>query len=131
MRKRNDKEKIYLTLIMILTFVFMIMVSLRIFNLDKTDNSKQGDIYNGIKWSDNQKSVDDFGKQKYIAVSGITDLHFISNSVEQNVNFYNPKENKCLMDIQILTKENGIIWQMHDIKPDDNMQNITISNKFS
>ena len=61
---------------------------------------------------------------------GITDLHFVSNSVEQNVNFYNPKENKCLMDIQILTKENGIIWQMHDIKPDDKIQNITVSNKF-
>lgn len=130
MRKRNDKENIYLTLIMILIFIFMIIVPLRILNLDKTDNSKQGDIYNGIKWSDNQKSVDDLSKQKYIAVPGITDLHFVSNSVEQNVNFYNPKENKCLMDIQILTKENGIIWQMHDIKPDDKIQNITVSNKF-
>lgn len=65
MRKRDTKEKIYLILIMILNLIIIIMASLRIFNLDKADNSKQSDVYNGIKWSDNQKLADDLSKHNF------------------------------------------------------------------
>lgn len=130
MRKRKDKEKQYQILIIILTLMIIIMTLINVFNKIKSQNKIQEPIYNGLSWNENQTSADSSNNQKYIAVPGITDLYFVSNSVEQTVNFYNPKDNLCLMDIQIATKDNGIIWQIKGLKPNDSIQNITISNKF-
>lgn len=128
--RRNDKEKNYLILIMILSCTIIIMVLINAFKVIQRENNKQEPVYSGLSWSDSQKPVNDVGDKKYIAVPGITDLYFIPNSEKQTVNFYNPKENMCLMDIQIVTKDNGIIWQTNGLRPNDRIQSITISNTF-
>lgn len=44
--------------------------------------------YSGMKWNGTQQ-INTPTEQKYIAVSGITDLTFIANSTKQSVNFVN------------------------------------------
>lgn len=55
---------------------------------------------------------------------------FRANSPNQTVNFYNPKENKCLLSISILVQGYGVIWNEENIKPDYGVNSITINKKL-
>lgn len=128
MRRKNEYVYLYSLLIIGL---LMIIISLCFKSCDN-QNNKQND-YNGVKWNGSQQ-ISVPTNQKYIAVSGINDLVFTANSTKQYVNFVNPKENDCLMDIKILLQENKTdktIWQAENIKPDYGIYEVDLYSTLS
>lgn len=128
MRRKNEYVYLYSLLIIGL---LMIIISL-CFKSCESQSNKQND-YNGVKWNGSQQTSVPTN-QKYIAVSGITDLEFSANRTKQYVNFVNPKENNCLMDIKILLQENKTdktIWQAENIKPDYGIYEVDLNSTLS
>ena len=128
MRRKNEYVYLYSLLIIGL---LMIIISL-CFKSCESQSNKQND-YNGVKWNGSQQTSVPTN-QKYIAVSGITDLEFSANRTKQYVNFVNPKENNCLMDIKIVLQNNELeqtIWQTENIKPDYGIYEIEIKHTIS
>ena len=128
MKRKNEYVYLYSLLIIGL---LMIMISLFLKSCGNQDNNHND--YNSIKWNGSQQ-INTTANQEYIAVSGITDLIFFANQTKQYVNFVNPKENNCLMDIKIVLQDNEleqIIWQTENIRPDYGVYEIEINPTVS
>lgn len=123
MRKKNEKEYLFLIIITGIILVVLMFTSAR-------SCSRNNVEYGGVKWNGNQQALNTSGEQQYIAVPGVTNIHFTANSPNQTVNFYNPKENKCLLSISILVQGYGVIWNEENIKPDYGVNSITINKKL-
>lgn len=121
-RKKNEKKILYILIIFILSIIGIIAA------MNIANESKPND-YSGIKWN-GVKPINNPTEQKYIAVSGFTDLKFVADSTKQSVNFYNPKENNCLMDLSIIM--NGdVLWQAENIRPDYGLYTIDLCSPLN
>lgn len=128
MRRKN--EYVYLYSLLIIGFL-MIIISLSFKSCDNQNYNRND--YNGVKWNGSQQ-ISVPTNQKYITVSGINDLVFTANNTKQYVNFENPKENDCLMDIKILLQENKTdktIWQTENVKPDYGIYEVELNSTLS
>jgi hypothetical protein len=94
MRKRKFDNNIYL---MILFLIGLSMILLSFSFRSCANNDKTTNDYNCVKWTGIQQATIPT-EQKYIAVSGITDLVFTSNNIKQYVNIVNPKEEVYFTD---------------------------------
>lgn len=118
-KKDKDKKRIYILLILILSITVGIMAIMN------TVNNSKPNGYSGIKWN-GVRQINNPTEQKYIAVSGFADLKFVADSTKQSVNFYNPKENNCLMDLSIVMQNGDVIWQTENIRPDYGLYTINL-----
>lgn len=118
-KKDKDKKQTYIILIFILSLIVGIIAI-----MNTVDTSKQNE-YSGIKWN-GIKQINNPTEQQYIAVSGFTDLKFVEDSVQQCVNFYNPAENNCLMDLSIVMQNGDLLWQAENIRPDYGLYTIDL-----
>ena len=118
-KRDNENKKIYIFLMLMLSFI--VGTAIITFFVHNSNNHNE---YSGIKWN-GVKQINNPTEQKYIAVSGFTDLKFVADSTKQSVNFYNPKENNCLMDLSIIM--NGdVLWQAENIRPDYGLYTIDL-----
>ena len=127
MRRRKFSDNIYL---MDLLLIGLSMILLSFSFRSCANNDKTTNDYNGVKWTGIQQATIPT-EQKYIAVSGITDLVFTSNNIKQYVNIVNPKENDCLMDVKIVLQDNNILWQTENIRPDYGIYEINLNYVLS
>lgn len=70
---------------------------------------------NGVVWHGDQ-TIRTFTDVDYIQVKGFHDMYFKADEVTQNVNFYNPSTNSCIMDMKIYV-DDKMIWQEDNIAP--------------
>lgn len=118
-KKDNEKKRLYILLIFILSITMGVIAIMNITNKSKPNE------YSGIKWN-GVRQINNPTEQKYIAVSGFTDLKFVADSTKQSVNFYNPKENNCLMDLSIVMQNGDVLWQAENIRPDYGLYTIDL-----
>ena len=118
-KKDNEKKRLYILLIFILSIIMGVIAIMNITNKNKPNE------YSGIKWN-GVRQINNPTEQKYIAVSGFTDLKFVADTTKQSVNFYNPKENNCLMDLSIVMQNGDVLWQAENIRPDYGLYTIDL-----
>lgn len=123
MRKKNEKEYLFLIIITGIILVVLMFTSTR-------SCSRNNVEYGGVKWNGNQQALNTSGEQQYIAVQGVTNMHFAANTLEQTVNFYNPKENECLMSIKIVADGHGTIFEKENIQPDYGLYAIRLNQEL-
>lgn len=122
-RKKNEKEYLFLIIITSIILIAILLLSTR--------SCSKGEMkYSGVKWNGNQQVLTHSCEQKYIAVQGIMDMHFTANTLEQTVNFYNPKENECLMSIKIVADGHGTIFEKENIQPDYGLYAIRLNQEL-
>jgi len=71
--------------------------------------------HSGVKWTENKTTIE--YDISYIAIPGFSELHFEKDTTTQTINFYNPEENNCIMDISIEMDDNTIIWSDSSLMP--------------
>lgn len=105
--EKRKKRKL-ITIFIILAFIVSIIIFSHSF-LNK--NSTSG----GVKWEGNQ-TISHNTDTQYIAIPGVSKMYFNKDSLHQNVNIYNPDQNKCTMNFKIVV-DDEIIWSEENVYP--------------
>lgn len=85
--------------------------------------------YNGVKWSDTETTIEH--DISYIAIPGFSELHFKKDETKQAMNFYNPEENNCLMEISIQMEDGSSILNDISLMPGYGFQEIELLKPLS
>ena len=88
-------NKIYKTHITI--FLIIMLVAALFFILHDNDEKDS----NGVVWNGKQ-SIEKQHEQSSIAIPGFNEISFLSDSINQKVNLYNPESNSCIMNFSII-----------------------------
>lgn len=113
--KRLSKFDCILILILILAIVGMVVYR------SQHPLSKS----NGVLWKGTQDVFFDT-EQEYIAIVGFDKLYFKANQYNQQVNFYNPNLNNCIMNMRLELADGLLLWDEPDIYPDYGFYDIDI-----
>ena len=81
-------------------------------------------------WQGKQELVKEKTDVKQIAIPGFDSLVFVAGQTEQKVNFYNPKENDCLI-VFSLHIENKELWRSGYCQPDTGYYTITLNEPLA
>ena len=113
----------------LLILIIIILIIALLFSCGKKTDSGNYDS-NAIVWDGEkrlpQPTVD--GKPG-IATPGFSELVFISNQYEQQVNFYNPQVNNC--DFKMLLYADGeLLWESEMVEPGKGFHDIEINKKL-
>ena len=65
-----------------------------------------------------------------ITIPGISGLNFAANTINQSVNFYNPKSNNCYFQISICLSDDTMIYQSDLIKPNETIKDIQLNQEL-
>ncbi|MBR4589130.1 MAG: hypothetical protein IKO36_00585 [Bacteroidaceae bacterium] len=92
----NNKKLLKIVIAVILLFILCAACTVVIYNHPSTKPSLEPDN-DASDWQGKQELPNSKTDIKQIAIPGIESLVFISGQKTQHVNFYNPKENSCLI----------------------------------
>lgn len=65
-----------------------------------------------------------------IILPGMDGINLKSETFEQSVNFYNPKENDCCFIMSLYLSDNSLLWQSDFIMPGESLNTITLNTKL-
>ena len=114
MRKRNIIIGVIAIITMIVIFLFC---------------NKSGTESNGVVWTGKQM-IQSHSTVEYIAVPGFDRLTFTANQKSQKVNFYNPANNTCSMDMEIVLLNGESIWEIGNIQPGYGLYDIELEKEL-
>ena len=119
----NKRRTIIIFLITML-IIFCVVAAI-LFHHPKSNPSLDPDS-DAQSWEGQQDLEQPQTETKQIAIPGIESLVFIEGETKQAVNFYNPKENDCLI-VFSLHVENREIWRSGYCAPDKGYYTIELT----
>ena len=119
MRKLNKKIKI-----MIATIIIVLLLTL-FFVFTRNDEKDS----NGVVWNGKQ-NIEKQHEQSSIAIPGFNEISFLSDSINQKVNLYNPESNNCTMNFSIIMPDGTVIWEEENIQPGYGLYDIKLNQKL-
>jgi len=97
---------------LILIIVVFLFAAITLSPLYLSENKEHvGEIWDGLR--PQHRVVEN----EYIAIPGFSDLYMRADYNSQNVNIYNPKENKCSMNIEMLLDDGTLLWCVCNLMP--------------
>ena len=114
-KKKNKNKKIA---VIILSVIILFIAIIYTDNENKPTSS-------GVIWNGNQ-SISVRSQTDYIAIPAFGDLYLSENSLKQDVNFFNPEENKCSMDLSIYLENGELLWSNKSLMPGYGYYDITL-----
>ncbi len=118
----KNKKILVVLVLLILLFIALIALFLR---KPKPKPSLQPDS-NASEWEGKQDLEKRKSEIKQIAIPGFDSLVFNADQTEQRVNFYNPKENDCLIVFSLHVGDEEI-WRSGYCEPDKGYYTIELS----
>ena len=113
-----NKNKHCLTVILLMLVIACVGYS--IIHNDVTQES------NGVIW-DGEHDISIRSDEKHITFCGFSQLTFAAEETNQNVNFFNPPENDCAMDMEIYLADGTKLWSIDNIQPNYGVYNIELN----
>ena len=68
--------------------------------------------------------------KKRILLPGMDGINLKSETLEQAVNFYNPRENNCCFIMSLYLSDNTLLWQSDFLMPGESINTITLNTKL-
>lgn len=119
------KRKSISTILIVLAILMLCVISVIIFLHRSSPPPNLEPDSNAQAWEGKQDLDMPKPDVKQIAIPGIESLVFIENQTKQNVNFFNPEENDCLI-VFSLHIENREIWRSGYCEPGKGYYSIEI-----
>lgn len=113
----NKQRKINLILFMTICVLSLAIVSINLPMYINWQNEEQ------------EKPLDftEIEEPEYIDIPAVESLKFDYGTENQEVNFYNPKSNKCYFRISILLSDSTVIYQSGYISPGESVKKIKLN----
>ena len=115
-------NKIYKTHIII--FIIILIVALFFVLHGKGEKDSNGVVWNG------KQNIEKQHEQSSIAIPGFNEISFLSDSINQKVNLYNPESNNCTMNFSIVMSDGTVIWEEENIQPGYGLYDIKLNQKL-
>ena len=121
----NNKKVFKIVLAIVLLIVLCVFGLIFFLHRPKPKPELEQDT-NAQSWEGNQELEKPKSEIKQIAIPGLESLVFIAGQKEQRVNFYNPKENDCLI-VFSLHIDDRELWRSGYCAPDKGYYNIILN----
>lgn len=121
----NKKKTVVISLIVLFLIIICAVMAIIFFPRPKPDTTLEPDS-DASAWEGNQELDKPKSEMKQIAIPGIESLVFIEGQKEQKVNFYNPKENDCLI-VFSLRLDDAELWRSGYCEPDKGYYSIELN----
>ena len=116
-------NKIYKTHITIFLIIMLVVALFFVFTRNDEKDS------NGVVW-DGKQNIEKQREQSSIAIPGFNEISFLSDSINQKVNLYNPESNSCIMNFSIVMPDGTVIWEEENIQPGYGLYDIKLNQKL-
>lgn len=133
MSKTNNNNltkayRIALIIILLLSIIFFIFAGIYISKPDSNDNL--ADDGSAVEWNGNQSlPKPTIGNSPAIEIPGLTEIVFIANQTNQEVNLYNPERNDCYFQMSLYV-DDDLLWQSGNIAPGKGYYQINLNKPF-
>ena len=120
------KRKTITTVLIVLLILILCSVGVILFLHRKSPSPNLEPDTDAQSWQGEQELDKPKTEIKQIAIPGIESLVFIEGQTKQAVNFYNPKENDCLI-VFSLHVDNHELWRSGYCEPDKGYYSIELN----
>lgn len=94
-------------------------------NYEVENIETEGETWTGKKKKESSKETES------IAIPGFESINLTADTLEQEVNLYNPEQNDCYFVISLLLPDGTKIWQSKYIEPGKGVYNISLDKKVA
>lgn len=124
---KERKRVLFAIICFLLVSVFCILFFSRCSCADDTQDDHKS---NGIKWDGSSQLTVTNSNPKYVSIPGFSELSFNLKSDTQNVNIYNPENNKCYMNFRMVLADGTLLWKEDNVYPGYGFHKIKIKNQI-
>lgn len=90
---------------------------------------KETPTSNGVIWNGRIETSAKHSTSQ-ISIQGFNKICFLSGTLNQQVNFYNPETNDCVMNFCIKMPDGNILWEIENIYPGYGIYEIKLNKEL-
>lgn len=119
----------YIISIIIIIVLFIVLLFSHCGNKQQNDDKIQDDT-GAVEWNGKQSlPTGNNGIVNAIEIPGFNELIFQSDTLSQKVNFYNPENNNCYFQMNLVVA-NETVWQSGMVQPGHGYYDIKLTRKL-
>lgn len=118
-------EKKRKTIMLALAAVLLTIAIALTYSLFNENKDLMGVDSSAVDWNGKRKT-ESKGDSDSIAIPGFSELSFVANERNQQVNFFNPEVNDCYFKLTLLTENGEMLWTSDLIEPGKGLYSIEL-----